>query len=221
MKKLLFVLAILGVAALFSSCEESNYIDSHKVENNELKVISEGEIYYLPLNYFKIDEAERTGNCTILLEDEVKTANTGYTPAECVEVLSTMQYGNYTVRRCLYKTSFEVMVTSWTHEPRYHYLPFMFEAEEVWLNGQKVVEQPWVFEKIHTNLTELSLSDEEKEDIFGKYLLDFQMVAHNRYYKYQTPSFNSPFYVTRLNKSNLYVSPDDIDVVVTYDWHPE
>lgn len=214
------VFTLLGIVILLASCEKSFCIDSHRVTDASLKIISEGEVYYHSLNYFKISDDEKIYRDTILLEDGIQTSNTGFS-VERQAILLQYTHGNYTILRCLYKANFGVIVISWAHGPIYRNLPFYFEAEEVWLNGQKISEHPWVFEKIKTDLTELPVSEEELEDIDGKYLLDFQLVAHNRYYEYQTEMFRYKYYVTRLKKSDLYISPDDVSVVVTYDWHPD
>ena len=215
MKKLLVVAtAILGMA-LLSGCESVEYYDSHRIKDNQLEVISEGENHYFPLNYFNLAGEERIAGDTILLSDEVKTQNTGFTAVECLEIISINQYGNYQVRRCLYKTSFEIIVTSWAHCPRYTYLPFCFEAEEIWHNGQMLLQQPWLFEKTATILSEWPRDNGETE-----YLLDFQITAHNRYYECALNPFSYKFKVIRLNEDQTEVPSSSITYHVTYDWHP-
>lgn len=150
------VFTALSIVLLMSGCTiDDDYVDSLEINNFGVNIVSEGEIHDIPFDYFRLtDHLERTANDTILLEDEVKTINTDFAKAECVEVISVLQYGNYTIKRCLYKSSFRVLITSFAHETQYRYLPFYFEADEIWLNGQKVVEQPFVFEKTQTNLTQ-------------------------------------------------------------------
>ena len=220
-KRLMKAMVVLGAALLLlCSCTvEENYVDSHKVGISGLEIMTEGQRYTVSLEYFQFNDDGYVGNDTIYLENEVKTANTGFAPVECLDILSVKQYGNYQVRRCLYRTSFEVMITSWACMPRSTWLPFTFEAEEIWLNGEKVAEQPFVFEKTNTNLTEL----DHEENMSGKYLLDFEITVHNRYLKKPQEKINRAIEIVRLNESipGLYVDPSDIDVTVTYDWKPE
>ena len=114
-----------------------------------------------------------------------------------------------------------MIITSWagSNERRKH-IPIHFEAEEIWLNGELVLEQPHVFEKINTEITEIAPDATSETDVAAKYLLDFQIVAHNRYFEYQSEPFSCYYNVIRLNKSDIYISPDDVTITVTYDWHP-
>lgn len=214
-------LFIISVSVLCFSCNHTEYIDSHKVNGSEIKIVSEGEVYNHSLNYFKLVEEPRTESDSIFIEDEVKTANIGFNPVEHIKTISSVKYGNYTVRRCLYRTAFEVIISSWVGSNRRNRcIPIHFEAEEIWLNGELILEQPYVFENINTEITEIA-PDEGITEIVGKYLLEFQIVAHNRYFEYKSEPFSCYYNVARLNKSDVFVSPDDITITVTYDWHPD
>ena len=207
------------VSVFLTSCS-NEYIDSHEVNGSEIKIVSEGEVYNHSLNYFKLLE-EPTESDTIFIEDEVKTANTGFNPVEHVKTIYSVDYGNYTVKRCLYKTAFEVITSSWLGSNRRNkYIPIHYEAEEIWLNGKLILEQPFVFENISTEITEIA-PDEGETDIVEKFLLKFQIVAHNRYFEYQSEPFFCYYHIVRMNKSDVFVSPDDITITVTYDWHPD
>ena len=218
--KYLFFSVFVSVLFLIS-CNNTEYIDSYRVNGSEIKIISEGEVYEHSLNYFKLLEEIRTESDSIFIEDEVKTANTGFNPVEHVKTIYSVNYGNYTVKRCLYKTAFEVITSSWVGSNRRNkYIPIHYEAEEIWLNGKLILEQPFVFENISTEITEIA-PDEGETDIVEKFLLKFQIVAHNRYFEYQSEPFFCYYHIVRMNKSDVFVSPDDITVTVTYDWHPD
>ena len=213
-KNAFFALAILGL--LLCGCESTEYESSHKVKGDEIEIVSEGKIYKISLDYFNTVSEDCVVKDTICLTDEVKTQNTGFTPVECLNIIEVQQFGNYQVRRCIYKTSFEVIICPFSKSARFVYVPFTFEAEEIWLNGKRIFEQPYVFEKTETILSEF---ENEDEKVAGEYLLDFQITAHNRYHEASLKPFSCKMYVVQLNESGIVVI-SNFNTTVTYNWEP-
>lgn len=214
--RLLFTVPIL---LLFCSCEWHEWVDSHKIEKDIIYCFSEGEKYEIDIRRFSLCEGDFCYADSITLDDEVKTANTGFEIRR--DQQTDIRYaGNYEIRRFRYKAAFIVYISAWVHETYLHYLPFEFEAEEIWLNGQAVVEQPFVFEKQQTILTQEPPTPDET-DVFAKYLLKFPMTVYYRYNGQVIDEFFYNYHVVRKNTSVWDgVPPSDISIEVTFDYKP-
>jgi len=230
MKKLLSsILVVLGTMVLlfgFSSCEETVYYDVYDLDGDRLWCHSEGVKYDVDLNHFVLlstpDELYYTDSIT--MDDGVQTANTGF-KTERIELLGVERLGNFEVRTYHFKGYFEVQIVTWYGKVRRSYLPFEFEGKELWLNEKPVVRAPLAFENVAWEVTELPVSNEEKNNnVYAKYLILYNM---NVYYGYNVSeidtiaNFDYLYEVTRYDESVWYGSDGNITVTVTYDWKPE
>ncbi|MBP5352154.1 MAG: hypothetical protein J6Y91_00110 [Alphaproteobacteria bacterium] len=208
---------------MFISCE-TEYIDTHQFRGDLLWLYSEGEKTSLQLAICDFRSGNYVFNDTITMDDEVLTANTGFTEASVEEVLFVRNFGNYEIKRCLYKSAFKVWVASYTHETYTRYLPFKFEAEEVWLNGERVAAPQIVFMKDTSTLVEIPLTEEEKERFFAHYQLTFPFKVFNKKDSTMTviSQMDYQYNVHRTTESVWDgIDNDDITIDVTYDWKPD
>ena len=75
------------------------------------------------------------------------------------------------------------------------------------------------FEKTNTILSELPIAEANKEILY-KYLFVFRITAHNRYFKYAHDPFDLNLELVRLNKSDVFISGDDVVITFTYNYKP-
>lgn len=223
MKKLFL---FLFCVAVFSACTTNDEDEPivYQVKNSSISGTYEGQPFELDFFHFKLCENQvLSASDTISLYEEIKTRQTDFAPVKQVEVLSIRNEGPFEVRKCLYNTAFVVYVTSWAHEPHLRYLSFNFEAEEVWLGGDRIASQPFVFMQTKCERTYFPL-EESDENLTSKHLLKFEFAVINPSDSSEVEIFNYDYYVAYNNHSvfdDFVVDPSDIIVTVTYNWQPD
>jgi len=224
--KLFLILIVLGAMVFFPSCEEGRYFDVYDLDGDRLWCHSEGVIYDVDLKHFVLISTpeELYFVDSITLDDGVQSANNGFTTKR-IELLETERVGNFEIRKYRFRGYFEVCIVTWYNITRYSYLPFEFEGKELWLNGEPVVSAPLAFENVDWEVTELPVSDEERnKNVYAKYLILYNMNVYYGFYGGEIETignFDYCYEVIRYDESVWYGPEGNITTTVTYNWKPE